>query len=228
MDIVVPRNADPSRGVGGAHLLPAVEPLSAEEAVTSALRDAILSGRLMPGERLAQAELARQLGVSRIPLRDALRRLGEEALVRIDGRRGAWVTALSKHDIAEIYELRIMLEGRCIRYAVQNLADQREKAAVLELSKHMDNSHRDASKGRAARRRFYDVLYSHSGRPRMHRLIMQLRDNVGRYHLLQDTDLSHAAHSQVRSCIKDSDPDGAARAVTAHLEEACDDLLASM
>ena len=205
-----------------------VEPLTAEEAVTSALRDAILSGRLMPGERLAQAELARQLGVSRIPLRDALRRLGEEALVRIDGRRGAWVTALSKRDIAEIYELRIMLEGRCIRYAVENLSGGQEMSAVLELSKHMDTSHRHASKGRAARRRFYDVLYSHAGRPRMHRLIMQLRDNVGRYHLLQDTDLSHAAHSQVRRCMEDGDPDGAALAVTAHLEEARDDLLASM
>ena len=209
-------------------MLSAVEPLTAEEAVTSALRDAILSGRLMPGERLAQAELARQLGVSRIPLRDALRRLGEEALVRIDGRRGAWVTALSKRDIAEIYELRIMLEGRCIRYAVENLSGGQEMAAVLELSKHMDTSHRHASEGRAARRRFYDVLYSHAGRPRMHRLIMQLRDNVGRYHLLQDTDLSHAAHSQVRRCMEDGDPDGAALAVTAHLEEARDDLLASM
>lgn len=209
-------------------MLPVVEPLSAEDAVTSALRDAILSGRLMPGERLAQAELARQLGVSRIPLRDALRRLGEEALVRIDGRRGAWVTALSTRDIAEIYELRIMLEGRCIRYAVQNLAGSREMAEVVELSKHMDTSHRNASEGRSARRRFYDVLYSHAGRPRMHRLIMQLRDNVGRYHLLQDTDLAHAAHSQVRNCIKNGDAEGAAHAVTAHLEEARDDLLATM
>lgn len=214
--------------MSGTQLLPAVQPLTAEEAVTSALRDAILSGRLMPGERLAQAELARQLGVSRIPLRDALRRLGEEALVRIDGRRGAWVTALSKGDIAEIYELRIMLEGRCIRYAVQNLSGRPEISAVLDLSKHMDTSRRHASEGRAARRRFYDVLYSHAGRPRMHRLIMQLRDNVGRYHLLQDTDLSHSAHSQVRRCIKDGDPDGAALAVTAHLQEARDDLLASM
>ena len=215
-------------GVRRSQLLPAVEPLSAEEAVTSALRDAILSGQLMPGERLAQAELARQLGVSRIPLRDALRRLGQEALVRIDGRRGAWVTALSKRDIAEIYELRIMLEGRCVRYAVQNLSDHEEKAAVLELSKQMDSSHREVIEGRAARRRFYDVLYSHAGRPRMHRLIMQLRDNVGRYHLLQDTDLAHAAHSQVRSCIQHGDPDGAARAVQAHLEETRDDLLATM
>ena len=219
---------NPRTGVSGSPLLAAVEPLSAEEAVTVALRDAILSGRLAPGARLAQAELARQLGVSRIPLRDALRRLGEEALVKIDGRRGAWVTALSKRDIAEIYELRIMLEGRCIRYAVRDLADEEEREALVGLSKHMDSSDRDVMEGRAARRKFYDVLYSHAGRPRMHRLIMQLRDNVGRYHLLQDTDLSHAAHSEVRHCINSGDVPGAALAVTAHLKEARDDLLATM
>jgi DNA-binding GntR family transcriptional regulator len=206
-----------------------VAPVSAEEAVTAALRDAILSGRLVPGERLAQAELAGQLGVSRIPLRDALRRLEEEALVRIDGRRGAWVTALTTRDIAEVYELRIMLEGRCIRHAVENLwSEEAPRAAVLELSRQMDEADHDAMEGRAARREFYDVLYSHAGRPRMHRLIMQLRDNVGRYHLLQDTDLSHAAHSKVRHCIENGDRDGAARAVTTHLKEARDDLLATM
>ncbi len=218
----------PSSTESGTQFLSAVEPLSAEEAVTYALRDAILSGRLMPGERLAQTELARKLGVSRIPLRDALRRLGEEALVRIDGRRGAWVTALSPRDVAEIYELRIMLEGRCIRYAVKNLSEGKERDTVLELSKDMDSFHRDTQEGKAARRRFYDTLYSHAERPRMHRLIMQLRDNVGRYHLLQDTALSHAAHSKVRNCIAIGDTEGAALAVTAHLEEARDDLLASM
>ncbi len=209
--------------------LTAVAPVSAEEAVTAALRDAILSGRLVPGERLAQAELAGQLGVSRIPLRDALRRLEEEALVRIDGRRGAWVTALTTRDIAEVYELRIMLEGRCVQYAVENLSTEDEhRAAVLELSRRMDEAGQDVMEGRAARREFYYVLYSHAGRPRMHRLIMQLRDNVGRYHVLQDTDLSHAAHSEVRRCIESGDGEGAAGAVTKHLEEARDDLLATM
>ncbi|WP_420612596.1 GntR family transcriptional regulator [Candidatus Spongiisocius sp.] len=221
--------SEPTATVPSGSLLTAVAPVSAEEAVTAALRDAILSGRLVPGERLAQAELAGQLGVSRIPLRDALRRLEEEALVRIDGRRGAWVTALTTRDIAEVYELRIMLEGRCIRYAVENLWGEEElRAEVLELSRRMDEAGQDVMEGRAARREFYYVLYSHAGRPRMHRLIMQLRDNVGRYHVLQDTDLSHAAHSEVRRCIESGNGDGAARAVTKHLEEARNDLLATM
>ena len=208
-------------------LMAAVKPLSAEKAVTNALRDAILSGRLSPGERLAQADLAKQLGVSRIPLRDALRRLEEEALVRIDGRRGAWVTALNARDITEIYELRIMLEGRCVRHTIAGLSDE-DSQVLLELSKHMDTKEHDAVRGRAARRDFYDKLYSLAGRPRMHRLIMQLRDNVGRYHLLQNTDQSQGAHSELRRCIRTRSAEGAVRAVIEHLEEARDDLVDTM
>lgn len=218
---------DPQPPDQGARVVEAVQPLSAEEAVTAALRDAILSGTLGPGHRLAQAELAEQLGVSRIPLRDALRRLEEEALVRIDGRRGAWVTALTMRDVAEIYELRIMLEARCVRYAVENLSDE-EARRLLELSKAMDTAERDAVEGRATRRKFYDELYSHANRPRMRRLILQLRDNVGRYHLIQDANHSHEGHSALRQCLMTGDADGAVVAVTAHLEEARDDLLATM
>lgn len=218
---------DPSSSTDGADLVQAVQPISAEDAVTAALRDAILSGRLSPGDRLTQAELAKQLGVSRIPLRDALRRLEEEALVKIDGRRGAWVTALTIRDVSEIYELRIMLETRCVQHAVENLNDEEAKR-LLELSEHMDSSERNAVEGRAARRQFYDQLYSQANRPRMRRLILQLRDNVGRYHLIQNTDHSHEAHSTLRQCIRIGDAEGAVAAVTLHLEEARDDLLATM
>lgn len=218
---------DSTTSTDGDALMQAVQPLSAEEAVTVALRDAILTGWLSPGERLAQGELAKQLGVSRIPLRDALRRLEEEALVKIDGRRGAWVTALTMQDVAEIYELRIMLEARCVKYAVENLSDE-EARHLLELSKHMDTAEQDVVEGRAARRQFYDALYSHANRPRIRRLIMQLRDNVGRYHVIRNSSHSHEEHSVLRGCIKVGDVAGAVEAVTKHLVDARDDLLATM
>src|SRR5713226_9598152 len=82
---------------------------SIEEVVTTALRDAILSGELRPGERLLQEPLAEQLRVSRIPLRDALRRLEAEGLVRIGPRRGAEVASLTPADVREIYGIRIAL-----------------------------------------------------------------------------------------------------------------------
>jgi len=205
----------------------AVKTTSAEEAVTVAIKQAILSGELAPGQRLAQAELAEQLGVSRIPLRDALRRLEEEALVRIDGRRGAWVTSLSIRDISEIYELRIMLEARCAQYAIENLGDD-DVARLVGLSRAMDETEHDPTEGRAARRAFYAELYSHAKRPRMTRLIMQLRDNVSRYHVISDTKHSHDAHAEMRRCIEVGDPEDAVRIITKHLEDARDDLVATI
>ena len=202
------------------------EPLSAEEAATVSIRDAILSGRLIPGQRLAQAELAAQLGVSRIPLRDALRRLDGD-LVTIDGRRGCWVTSLGIGEIEEIYEIRIVLESRCASLAVAGLSDE-EAQHLFGLSEQMDLMQSDARSGYSTRRAFYAELYSHANRPRMRGLILQLRDNVGRYHVLKDVRHSVDAHEQLRCHIMDRNPDGAAKVVVAHLEEARDDLLTTM
>ena len=202
------------------------EPLSAEEAATASIRDAILSGRLVPGQRLAQAELAAQLGVSRIPLRDALRRLDGD-LVTIDGRRGCWVTSLGIGEIKEIYEIRIALESRCATLAVTGLSDQ-EARHLFGLSEQMDRTQSGSPLVYRARRAFYAELYSHANRPRMRGLILQLRDNVGRYHVLKDVRHSVDAHEQLRSHIMDRNPGGAAEVVVAHLEETRDDLLATM
>ena len=94
---------------------------SVEEVVTNALREAILSGELRPGDRLLQEQLAEQLRVSRIPLRDALRRLEAEGLVRIGPRRGAEVTSLTPSDVKEIYDLRIKLETELLEAAIAAL-----------------------------------------------------------------------------------------------------------
>lgn len=207
----------------GSRLAPARQ-RSAEDAVTDALREAIRNGVLAPGARLAQAELAEQLGVSRIPLRDALRRLEVESLVRIDGRRGAFVTALDPKEVAEIYEIRLLLEQVCVRHAVDGLADDEAKALVA-LSEAMDRFHDQPVEGAAARRAFYEELYSHSDRPRMARIILQMRDNVSRYHIITDRQHSHAAHEELRQCIRDRDGARAAEVTRQHLEEARDDLL---
>ena len=123
-------SADPGLSVGTALRV------TAEEAVTTELRRAIREGLLVPGQRLTQSAIARQLGVSRIPLRDALRRLEVESLVKIDGHKGARVTELTADAVAEIYEMRIMLEPRCMTYAVENMSiDTAEKlsAVVAEM-----------------------------------------------------------------------------------------------
>jgi DNA-binding GntR family transcriptional regulator len=92
----------------------------------------------------------------------------------------------------------------------------------------MDLMQSDAHSGYSTRRAFYAELYSHANRPRMRGLILQLRDNVGRYHVLKDVRHSVDAHEQLRRHIMDRNPDNAAEVVVAHLEETRDDLLATM
>ncbi len=200
---------------------------SAEDAVTETLRNAIRKGTLRPGQKLAQAELAEQLGVSRIPLRDALRRLEVESLVRIDGRRGAWVTVLTPENIAEIYEIRIMLEECCARHAIRNLNDE-DMERLIQLLDKMDEDESDEDVMAANRRAFYSELYKGAKRPRMLSMILQLRDNVGRYHFLRDRGHSHRAHSELRESISQRDGKRLAKAIRSHLDDARDDLIQTM
>jgi DNA-binding GntR family transcriptional regulator len=200
---------------------------SAEEATTAALRRAILQGVLRPGDRLRQETLAAELGVSRIPLRDAFRRLEAEGLIRIDGRRGARVSALSLDDVAELYELRRLLEVHCVRLAIRNLTDE-ETAELLDLYSRMDPHVGHDTPGVVSQRTFYSTLYARSGRPRMTSLILQLRHELNRYHSLKDVALEAAIHERIRACIETHDADGAAAAMREHLRVSRDRLLAAL
>ena len=206
-----------------------MEPLrSAEEAVTEALRKAIHRGDLKPGQRLSQADLAEQLGVSRIPLRDALRRLEAESLVRMDGRKGTWVSDLSLSGVEEIYAIRLMLEEHCAERAVERISDE-ELKELLVLFDAMDSAEQDPeARDFDARRNFYTRFYSYSDRPMMTNQILLLRDNVGRYHKFKDTGHGHADHLEFRDALVKRDGKRAARVLRRHLEDARDDLLKDM
>jgi DNA-binding GntR family transcriptional regulator len=101
----------------------APEPRS--EGLLDALREAILTGRYAPGTRLVQEELAEAFGMSRIPLREALRRLEGEGLVVITPNRGAIVRPLAPKDIVDLYELRLAFESLALRRAAERYADLR-------------------------------------------------------------------------------------------------------
>lgn len=218
----------PSKGrprKGGIEIKPQ---RSAEEAVTEALRNAIHQGYLKPGQKLSQADLAEQLGVSRIPLRDALRRLESEALVTMNGRRGTWVSSLSVDTIREMYEIRIMLEERCTLYAVKNMRDE-DLEEILELFDNMEEVEADPkNKSFSSRRLFYARLYDCANRPLMRAQILLLRDNVSRYHRVKDHNHAHDDHQKFKEAVIARDAEGAARILKRHLEEARDDLIMSM
>jgi DNA-binding GntR family transcriptional regulator len=96
------------------------------ESLLDALREAILTGRYAPGTRLIQDDLAEEFGISRIPLREALRRLEGEGLVVITPNRGAIVRPLGPKDVVDLFDLRLALESLAMRRAAERYADLRE------------------------------------------------------------------------------------------------------
>ena len=101
--------------------------LPLRDVVFNTLRQAILTGELKPGERLMEIHLANKLGVSRTPIREAIRKLELEGLVNIIPNKGAYVTGISDKDVHDIYMIRSMLEGLCVRWATEHITqDQLE------------------------------------------------------------------------------------------------------
>src|ERR1700716_854370 len=93
------------------------------EFVLASLRDAIWEGRLAPGERIAEEEIARSLGVSRTPVREALQRLQERGLLTIGAGRSLVVAELTKQQVLELYAMREILEGSAARFAAQHASE---------------------------------------------------------------------------------------------------------
>ena len=203
--------------VGTLHMEP---PTSISEAVTDTLRSAVLNGQLKPGQKLPQAEIAEQLGVSRIPLRDALRRLEVEGLVLMDDRRGARVAEVSMEELDEIFQMRILLEPTCAEAAVGKLTDE-EADRLIKLLVAMDETDTaEPLHAMSARRDFYQELYSMSGRPRITETILLLRDHVSRFHVLRHDDGCIHAHQALRACIENRNGEAAGKVVRDHLMEA--------
>lgn len=109
---------------------------SLRDAVASAIREAIMSGELKPGQHLAEAKLAQQMGISRAPVREALRQLEAEGLVTSSPHKGSFVAELSMDDLWEIYTLRAAIEGLAARLATQR-ASEEEIAALEKVVKEM-------------------------------------------------------------------------------------------
>ena len=98
--------------------------LPLRDVVFNTLRQAILTGELKPGERLMEIHLANKLGVSRTPIREAIRKLELEGLVHIIPNKGAFVEGVTLQDVKDIYEIRTLLEGLCARWAAERITQE--------------------------------------------------------------------------------------------------------
>lgn len=149
------------------------------EFVRHSLRQAILSGELPPGSRLIQAEIAEQLDVSTTPVREALRDLAGEGLLRLDAYRGALVKPLDLEEITEIHMLLQVLEPLSIELAVERITDQELDEAEQVLAQMLDGG--DSAEFVTLDRRYHG-LFAHAARaPRLESMLNSLRDNAALY-----------------------------------------------
>ncbi len=143
--------------------------------VADQLRSAISEGRLRPGEWLRQERLARELGVSHMPVREALKQLAAEGIVEYLPYRGMRVVEFIPDDIEDIYAVRAALEGRAARAAAYRLTpEQLEELGQLVQAMADSMAPEQLALNRAQNRRFHELIYRASGRTYLIRALDQM------------------------------------------------------
>jgi DNA-binding GntR family transcriptional regulator len=174
---------DSTRGTAGIcemKLKRVTVPSSRTELVVETLRASIVSSSLPAGSRLDLDKIASQIGVSRMPVREAVKRLEAEGLVTIYPHRGIEVAKLDANEIEEIFDLRIVLESHAITRAVPRLS-QADLDTIETALRKMDRPGLSRAAWMDLNRRFHHAIYVACGSPRLLEFIDKLRLNVERY-----------------------------------------------
>ncbi len=187
--------------------------------VCNILREAILRGDFAGGQRLVQSKLAETLGVSRMPIREALKTLEEEGLIINESHRGAVVKPITLKDIEEIYELRAVLEAKAIRLSVPDLTED-EIASLEELLQSMEKTE-DANEFIQLNNKFHRILVSHCPWERLSSFIDKLWKGFPQQtpHIITgQIDKSKDEHRLIFDAVKQKDAGQAASVLEAHIQ----------
>jgi DNA-binding GntR family transcriptional regulator len=201
-------------------------PPTAQEAVLTKLRSWIATGRLQPGEQIVQDTLALELGVSRVPLREALKILEGEGQVSYVAHRGYFVTELSLSDMLEVYRIRELLEAEAVRRGMPLLTtedvarleeaadDVRQAAAALDIAAMSTTN-----------RRFHFALISACAMPRLVRVLHVLWDSTEVYRSVYFTDDTNKdrvldEHDELVAAVRAGDVDAALDVLSRHRQNA--------
>jgi len=188
-----------------------------------AVRDAILSGQLGPGERLNQDELARRLGVSRAPIRDALNRLEAEGMVKTLSRVGGLTVAeTSEQEMVDLYEFRAILDSASTRLACERMSDA-DLARLQGIVQETDaaTEAKDLQRIVQAHAAFHELLYAASGNAELIRVARNLWDRSYRFRLLALSNEENARrgleqHRAILVAIQARDPERAVALAEEH------------
>lgn len=197
--------------------------------VCNVLRKAILQGDFEPGERLIQEELATSLGVSRMPVREALRKLETEGLIELVPHRGAVVKLLDIEDIKEIYELRSNLEEMAVSKSVEGLSvdDILELEQLTQLMKKSEG----ADEFVEANIEFHRILIKHCPWNRLVSFIETLWNGFPQQtpHMVpRQVEISNKEHDDILQAVKEKDSSKAGRLISGHIKRTGDALVVNL
>jgi len=195
------------------------------------LEEAILQGKIKQGERLIEEELAGVLGVSRAPIREALRMMQKEGLVVVSPRKGAIVNSISREDIAEIYKVSSVLEGLSVElFCARASAEERADLQALYASMEQQVRKKDLVQYRKLNRQFHEALIHGSGNKKIKEICGSLQKQISWF---QNMNLSVSGrmktslreHKRIIDAFLKRNPEAARNAAVEHITRAAEAFL---
>ncbi len=200
------------------------EYLPLRDVVFQTLRQAILRGELQPGERLMEIQLANKLGVSRTPIREAIRKLELEGLVLMIPRKGAEVAEITEKSLRDVLEVRGSLEELAVELACERITQEQMeelKSAAKEFEITLKNG--DLTEYAEADVKFHDVIYQATDNMRLIQLLYNLREQMYRYRVeyLKRTEVHSSLldeHQVIIATLENRDKEAAKQAIRKHVD----------
>lgn len=188
------------------------------EQAASVIRRAILTGQLRPGQPLVESDIAASLGMSKTPIREALKTLVGSGLVLLSPYRGASVRAMDSAAAAEVYDMRLLLEPEGVRRSVRNGGDLGAARRSLDLAAATD----DTAEMSLHNREFHRALYMACGNPILTRTLDELRDqaalvSVSGWRSAGGSSSETAEHEEILAAALAGDANRAAQLLAAHI-----------
>ena len=194
------------------------------EIVYEELKRQILVGEIAPGTRMMEVELAEDMGVSRTPVREAIRKLEKEGLVTIEPRRGAYASDISIKDMVDVLEVRQMLEGMAASMAAQKVTEE-EKLDFVEANSAYKNAVKKGNIEEIIRydELFHQLIVSYSGNKTLNQLLSQVQELALRFRYIYYDDFSRyenmpVEHEEIEEAIISGDTQKAQVVAEEHVE----------
>lgn len=204
------------------------------DVIFNTIREAIIVGELKPGERLMEVQLAEKMGVSRTPVREAIRKLELEGLVEMMPRKGAHVAEVSVKDIMDVLEVRASLDGLATSLAAARITDDEIKELKHVYAQFINYVEKENVSGTIKKdSEFHDVIYRASRNEKLIAISNNLREQVQRFRVIYLKGFGSPGdiikeHADIIECITTKDTERAKKVAYEHIRKQEETIIAAL